>query len=88
MQLLMLPHTCHKVHLTKSNVSIAVTELPSSDIFGFSSFFFKTDSMRTLSCLKITAIFTGAYKDQRRQTLALLSHFMLKYRLKVYLTYK
>lgn len=39
-------------------------QLPSSDILGFSSFFFKTDSMRTLSCLKITAILTGAYKEK------------------------
>lgn len=32
----------------------------SRDILGFSSFFLKTESMRTLSCLKMTAIFTGA----------------------------
>lgn len=39
-------------------------ELPSSDILGFSSFCFKTDSMSALSCLKITAILTGACKNR------------------------
>lgn len=32
----------------------------SRDILGFSSFFLRTESMRTRSCLKMTAIFTGA----------------------------
>lgn len=84
----MLPQICHKVHLSNSNVSNAVIKLPSSDILGFSSFFFKTESMRTLSCLKITAIFTGAYREWRRQIFALLGHFIPKYRLKDYLTCK
>ena len=55
-----------------SSLMMCKTLSSSSDILGFSSFFCKTDSMRTLSCLKITAIFTGAYKEQRRQTFTLL----------------
>lgn len=39
---------------------ITINHLLSRDIFGFSSFFLRTESMRILSCLKITAIFTGA----------------------------
>lgn len=37
----------------------------SRDILGFSSFFLRTESMRTRSCLKMTAIFTGACGEKR-----------------------
>lgn len=53
-------------------------KLPSRDILGFSSFCFKTDSMSALSCLKITAIFTGACENSNVELLILLIIIKIK----------